>query len=69
MGVEIEERKKEKLVTATKKGSAVLDQYISDQVKSQYHVLQQVKECKFSTLSMMLHLQFFTNGVSNANAG
>ena len=36
------EHKKEKLVTATKKGSAVLDQYISDQIKSQYHVLQQV---------------------------
>ena len=39
-----EEDKKQKLVTATKKGSAVLDEYISDQVKSQYHVLQKVKE-------------------------
>ena len=39
-----EEDKKQKLVTATKKGSAVLDEYIWDQVKSQYHVLQKVKE-------------------------
>lgn len=35
-------QKKEKLVTATKKGSAVLDQWISDHIKSQYHVLQKV---------------------------
>ncbi|CAI9288697.1 unnamed protein product [Lactuca saligna] len=48
---EIEERKKEKLVTATKKGSAVLDQYISDQVKSQYHVLQQGNEIYDATLN------------------
>ncbi|CAK9310127.1 unnamed protein product [Citrullus colocynthis] len=31
---------KEKIVTATKKGSAVLDQWLPDQIKTQYHVLQ-----------------------------
>ncbi|KAL8139006.1 hypothetical protein V2J09_005007 [Rumex salicifolius] len=35
-----EEPKKEKLVTATKKGSAVLDQWLPDHIKNQYHVLQ-----------------------------
>ncbi|KAJ6680147.1 DNA LIGASE [Salix purpurea] len=34
------EKEKEKIVTATKKGSAVLDQFLSDQIKSEYHVLQ-----------------------------
>ncbi|XP_012082790.1 poly [ADP-ribose] polymerase 2 isoform X2 [Jatropha curcas] len=32
--------KKQKIVTATKKGAAVLDQYLSDQIKSEYHVFQ-----------------------------
>uniref|UniRef100_A0A0E0C1M0 Poly [ADP-ribose] polymerase n=1 Tax=Oryza meridionalis TaxID=40149 RepID=A0A0E0C1M0_9ORYZ len=32
--------KKEKIVTATKKGAAVLDQYIPDNIKTAYHVLQ-----------------------------
>ncbi|XP_022953703.1 poly [ADP-ribose] polymerase 2-like [Cucurbita moschata] len=31
---------KEKIVTATKKGSAVLDQWLPDHIKAQYHVLQ-----------------------------
>lgn len=35
-----EEKKEEKIVTATKKGAAVLDQWIPDNIKSQYHVLQ-----------------------------
>ncbi|XP_010456041.1 PREDICTED: poly [ADP-ribose] polymerase 2 isoform X1 [Camelina sativa] len=35
-----EEKKEEKIVTATKKGAAVLDQWIPDQIKNQYHVLQ-----------------------------
>ncbi|KAA0067989.1 poly [Cucumis melo var. makuwa] len=30
----------EKIVTATKKGSAVLDQWLPDQIKTHYHVLQ-----------------------------
>ncbi|XP_015159900.1 poly [ADP-ribose] polymerase 2-like isoform X2 [Solanum tuberosum] len=38
-----DEGETEKLVTATKKGAAVLDQYLSDDIKEQYHVLQQVK--------------------------
>lgn len=38
-----EEKKEEKIVTATKKGAAVLDQWIPDQIKSQYHVLQRVR--------------------------
>lgn len=33
-------RKKEKLVVATKKGAAVLDQWLPDNIKTQYHVLQ-----------------------------
>lgn len=37
-----EEKKEEKIVTATKKGAAVLDQWIPDHIKSQYHVLQMV---------------------------
>ncbi|KAL0435900.1 UNVERIFIED_CONTAM: Poly [ADP-ribose] polymerase 2 [Sesamum radiatum] len=35
-----EEEKKEKIVTATKKGSAVLDKWLPDLIKAQYHVLQ-----------------------------
>lgn len=38
-----EDKKEEKIVTATKKGSAVLDQWIPDEIKSQYHVLQRVR--------------------------
>ncbi|KAM7501206.1 hypothetical protein LguiB_000110 [Lonicera macranthoides] len=34
------EGKNEKLVTATKKGGVVLDQWLPDQIKTQYHVLQ-----------------------------
>jgi hypothetical protein len=37
-----EEVKKEKMVTATKKGAAVLDQHIPDHIKTTYHVLQVV---------------------------
>uniref|UniRef100_UPI001CB9A93C poly [ADP-ribose] polymerase 2 n=1 Tax=Erigeron canadensis TaxID=72917 RepID=UPI001CB9A93C len=43
--------KKEKIVTATKKGSAVLDQYIPDHIKSQYHVLQQGHDIYDATLN------------------
>ncbi|XP_052186181.1 poly [ADP-ribose] polymerase 2 isoform X1 [Diospyros lotus] len=38
------ERKTERMVTATKKGAAVLDQWLPDHIKSQYHVLQQDDE-------------------------
>lgn len=38
----VEEVKKEKLVKATKKGSAVLDQWLPDHIKSSYHVLEMV---------------------------
>lgn len=31
---------KEKIVTATKKGAAVLDQWLPDDIKAHYHVLQ-----------------------------
>jgi len=30
----------EKIVTATKKGAAVLDQWLPDHIKVQYHVLE-----------------------------
>lgn len=36
----VEEVKVEKLVTATKKGSAVLDQWLPDHIKNHYHVLE-----------------------------
>ena len=34
------ESKEEKIVTATKKGAAVLDQWLPDDIKAHYHVLQ-----------------------------
>uniref|UniRef100_A0A0A9HKP2 PRP2A n=1 Tax=Arundo donax TaxID=35708 RepID=A0A0A9HKP2_ARUDO len=37
-----EEVKKEKMIKATKKGAAVLDQHIPDHIKMTYHVLQVV---------------------------
>lgn len=40
----VDDNKKEKLVTATKKGAAVLDQWLSDEIKLQYHVLQRGDE-------------------------
>ncbi|KAK4418123.1 Poly [ADP-ribose] polymerase 2 [Sesamum alatum] len=36
----VKEEKEEKIVTATKKGSAVLDKSLPDHIKVQYHVLQ-----------------------------
>ena len=42
-----EEVKKEKMVTATKKGAAVLDEHIPDHIKVAYHVLQVVREFIF----------------------
>ncbi|XP_051118900.1 poly [ADP-ribose] polymerase 2 [Andrographis paniculata] len=36
----VKDEKQEKIVTATMKGSAVLDQWLPDHVKGQYHVLQ-----------------------------
>ncbi|XP_015693725.1 poly [ADP-ribose] polymerase 2-A isoform X2 [Oryza brachyantha] len=36
----VEECKKEKIITATRKGVAVLDQHIPDHIKMTYHVLQ-----------------------------
>ncbi|XXG84261.1 hypothetical protein AAC387_Pa10g1812 [Persea americana] len=37
---EVDEHKSDKLITATKKGGAVLDQWLPDTIKSNYHVLQ-----------------------------
>lgn len=36
-----DEVKTEKIITATKKGAAVLDQWLPDHIKANYHVLQQ----------------------------
>lgn len=47
-----EDKKEEKIVTATKKGSAVLDQWIPDEIKSQYHVLQRVRSIMNLILSV-----------------
>ncbi|KAK9281901.1 hypothetical protein L1049_004808 [Liquidambar formosana] len=41
---EVEGSKKEKLIVATKKGAAVLDQWLPDHIKAHYHVLQQGDE-------------------------
>ncbi|KAI7982615.1 Poly [ADP-ribose] polymerase 2 [Camellia lanceoleosa] len=38
------ENKEEKMVTATKKGAAVLDQWLPEHIKAQYHVLQRDDE-------------------------
>ncbi|XP_006365384.1 poly [ADP-ribose] polymerase 2-like isoform X4 [Solanum tuberosum] len=46
-----DEGETEKLVTATKKGAAVLDQYLSDDIKEQYHVLQQGNDIYDATLN------------------
>lgn len=46
-----DEGETEKLVTATKKGAAVLDQYLSDDIKARYHVLQQGDEIYDATLN------------------
>ena len=35
-------RKEKKMVTATKKGADVLDQWLPDHIKTHYHVLQLV---------------------------
>lgn len=40
------EIKEEKIVTATKKGAAVLDQWLPDEIKAMYHVLQQVSHTR-----------------------
>lgn len=37
-----EEAKKEKIVTTVKKGSAVMDKCLPDDIKARYHVLQVV---------------------------
>ncbi|XP_054802081.1 poly [ADP-ribose] polymerase 2 isoform X2 [Prosopis cineraria] len=42
---------KEKMVIATKKGAAVLDQWLPDHVKTQYHVLQMAGEIYDAMLS------------------
>ena len=44
---------KENIVTATKKGAAVLDQWLPDYVKTQYHVLQMA--------SLILYNLYFGN--------
>lgn len=48
-----EEKKEEKIVTATKKGAAVLDQWIPDHIKSQYHVLQRVPNPSFTSYCVL----------------
>lgn len=42
-----EESKDEKIVTAMKKGSAVMDNRLPDHIKAQYHVLQVVSSLRF----------------------
>ncbi|KAL6626219.1 hypothetical protein ACP70R_029945 [Stipagrostis hirtigluma subsp. patula] len=48
---EAEEEVKKKMVTATKKGGAVLDQHIPDHIKMTYHVLQVGDEIYDATLN------------------
>lgn len=42
LGEGVKEEVEEKFVRATKKGSAVLDQWLPDHIKSHYHVISQV---------------------------
>uniref|UniRef100_A0A0E0JI87 Poly [ADP-ribose] polymerase n=1 Tax=Oryza punctata TaxID=4537 RepID=A0A0E0JI87_ORYPU len=49
--LELTESKKEKIVKATKKGAAVLDQYIPDHIKTAYHVLQVGDEIYDATMN------------------
>ncbi|KAK4706276.1 hypothetical protein R3W88_021070 [Solanum pinnatisectum] len=46
-----DEGETEKLVTATKKGAAVLDIYLSNEIKALYHVLQQGNDIYDATLN------------------
>ncbi|XP_077218196.1 poly(ADP-ribose) polymerase isoform X2 [Tasmannia lanceolata] len=46
---EVNGNTEEKLITATKKGGAVLDQWLPDHIKSNYHVLQHVESDDNST--------------------
>ncbi|XP_049378449.1 poly [ADP-ribose] polymerase 2 isoform X8 [Solanum stenotomum] len=46
-----DEGETEKLVTATRKGAAVLDQYLSDDIKERHHVLQQGNDIYDATLN------------------
>lgn len=41
---QVDGNKTEKIITATKKGAAVLDQWLPDHVKAHYHVLQLVSQ-------------------------
>lgn len=54
---EKESSKEEKIVKATKKGVAVLDQGIPDEIKAHYHVLQQASLCCLN--SSFLSLSFW----------
>lgn len=58
-----EEKKDEKIVTATKKGAAVLDQWIPDEIKSQYHVLQRasIMNLSLSVLHLIVFMSVFRN--------
>uniref|UniRef100_A0A0E0FLD8 NAD(+) ADP-ribosyltransferase n=1 Tax=Oryza nivara TaxID=4536 RepID=A0A0E0FLD8_ORYNI len=47
----VEECRKEKIVTATRKGAAVLDQHIPDHIKMTYHVLQVGDEIYDATMN------------------
>lgn len=48
---EEDKSKKAKQITATKKGAAVLDQWLPDEIKSQYHVLQEDEDTYDATLN------------------
>lgn len=50
------DNKEEKITTATKKGSAVLDQWLPDDIKTQYHVLQIVSLYIHSILYLVKYL-------------
>lgn len=51
MAAEEEVIEEEKIVTATKKGAAVLDQWLPDHIKTQYHVLQLASQITLAKLS------------------
>ncbi|KAL3531481.1 hypothetical protein ACH5RR_010803 [Cinchona calisaya] len=49
--LEEEDKSKEKQITATQKGAAVLDQWLPDEIKSQYHVLEEGDDIYDATLN------------------
>lgn len=58
MEEQIDGNKMEKIITATKKGAAVLDQWLPDHIKAHYHVLQLVIQTRYVYILIFLFNSF-----------